>query len=80
MIKYEPDVSPPLRSATLHDQRYYVGASQHRMYDGRGRSVSDAGARHAAAAAAQEEAEFKEQNVGQTRRLAHLMSEQKRRE
>lgn len=68
-VKYEPDVSPPLRSMPLPPPEFYRGG-----YEARGRSMSDAAVRR------QAQEEEKEQSVGQTRRLAHLMSEQKRRE
>lgn len=79
-VKYERSLSPPMHPIHMQqhhgmpmpmpppvDPRYYPAHAY------RDRSVSDAAVQRMAA-------EEKEQSVGQTRRLAHLMSEQKRRE
>jgi hypothetical protein len=77
-VKYERSLSPPMHPVHMQqhhgmpmpppvDPRYYPAHAY------RDRSVSDAAVQRMAA-------EDKEQSVGQTRRLAHLMSEQKRRE
>lgn len=75
-VKYEPDISPPLRQAPLprNDSQYYghspprYSSDQPGYPDRRGSVISV------------NNGEGKEPVVGQTRRLAHLMSEQKRRE
>lgn len=81
-VKHEPDLSPPLEAAPLSSRpgdsaRLYASASRYSPSAQPGSSTR----RGSAGSLPPDEAgEGKDQVVGQTRRLAHLMSEQKRRE
>lgn len=74
-VKAEPDLSPPLQA---HQKEDYPVPTPPHFSPHAGRNYADA--RRGSASSIPAGREGKEQVVGQTRRLAHLMSEQKRRE